>query len=423
MRVLHTSDWHLGKTLYNVSRAEDHDTVLAEIIDIAHREKPHLIVHSGDLFDHAVPSYADVVKANRVLDELAATAPVVVICGNHDSPGLFQVYQSLKGPHSRVHFIDAPRDPDRGGVLHFPGPDDVTLRLAVLPFVHANRAINAFDDTHNWRASYAERIGRYERALAEELFRDFDAGRDIAMFAAHLYVGGAQFARSERPVHTSDYYATQAEDLPAVSYAAFGHIHKPQPLPHTQVTGNYAGSPIPLDFGEIDERKSIVLADVRPGQPTHVELRPLSGGRPLRQFDGTLDDLRTIASSVGRALCLLNVRTPTYDPDLSEKVRDLLPDATILGDVNQQCADQQVDIVRPTTIAAQDAEPDMRELFREYLAQNMKTTTVAADTLIDTFGLILNSVEEERTVCFPEETLLHNPPEIATPASAPEVAR
>lgn len=65
----------------------------------------------------------------------------------------------------------------------------------------------------------------------------------------------------------------------------------------------------------------------------------------------------------------------------------------------------------------------MRELFREYLAQNMKTTTVAADTLIDTFGLILNSVEEERTVCFPEETLLHNPPEIATPASAPEVAR
>jgi exonuclease SbcD len=422
MRVLHTSDWHVGKTLYNASRAEDHDTVLNEITGVARSEKPHLIVHSGDLFDRAVPSYADVVKANIVLDELAATAPVVVICGNHDSLGLFQVYQALKGPDSRVHFVDSPRDPHHGGVLRFRGPDDVTLRLAVLPFVHANRAINAFDDARHWRVSYAERIGRYERALADELFRDFDPGRDIAMFAAHLYVGGARFASSERPLHTSDYYATQAEDLPAVSYAAFGHIHKPQPLPNTQVTGRYAGSPIPLDFGEVGEHKSVVLADLRPGQPTHLDLVPLSGGRQLRQFNGPLDALRAIASTVGRALCLVTIHTPTHDPNLSAKVRDLLPDATIL-DVHEQCADQQLDIARPAAEAGPDAEPDMRELFREYLAQGMKTTTVAADRLLETFGLIFDSVEEERPVCFPEEQSLLDPPTFPAPATAGEASR
>jgi exonuclease SbcD len=290
-----------------------------------------------------------------------------------------------------------------------------------LPFVHANRAIDAFDDTHHWRASYAERIGRFERELADELLRDLDPSRDIAMFAAHLYVGGAQFAHSERPVHTSDYYATQVDDLPAVSYAAFGHIHKPQALPSAQVTGRYAGSPIPLDFGELDERKSVVLADLRPGQPAHLDLVPLSGGRQLRRLTGTLDELRVSAASVGHDLCLVTVHTPTHDATLSEKVRSLLPEATLL-DIQEECADQKVDILRPAA-ATEDAEPDMRELFREYLATGPKTTTVAAERLLDTFGTILASVEEERSVRFPEEVLLLDPPTSADPAPIPEVSR
>jgi len=420
MRVLHVSDWHLGRITYNEPRAEDHDTVLSEIINLARSEKPDLIVHSGDLFDHARPSIPDMGKATVVLQELAAIAPVVVVCGNHDSPLLFQLFTQLLGDDSRIHFIDKPRDPDQGGVLRFPGSDGNVLRLAVLPFVHANRAIDAFDDASHWRGAYAERIGRMERALAAELLRDFDDRRDIAMFAAHLHVGGANFAGSERPVHASDYYATTTEDLPAVSYAAFGHIHKPQKLPGTQITGRYAGSPIQLDFGEVGERKSVVLVDLRPGQPATIDVVGLSGGRQLRRIEGTLHDLRTAAPSIGRDLCLVTVHTPSHEPTLSEQVRALLPDAVLLQ-VNEVCADQKLEILTPDVVAG-DVEPDMGQLFRDYLAEQ-GSTTVAADRILTTFGQILTSVEEQRPIALAEESMLDNPLECDRDRHTEEVAR
>lgn len=419
MRVLHLSDWHLGRVTYNEPRSVDHDTVLNEIIAVARSEKPELIVHSGDLFDHARPSYPDMSNATTVLKELAAVAPVVVVCGNHDSPLLFQFLALALGPDSGIHFIDKPRDPDQGGVLRFHGADDTVLRLAVLPFVHSNRAIDAFDDTHHWRTAYAERIGRMERALATELLRDFDDRRDIAMFAAHLHVGGANFAGSERPVHASDYYATNAEDLPAVGYAAFGHIHKPQKLPSAQVTGRYAGSPIQLDFGEVGERKSVVLVDLRPGQAANIDIVGLSGGRQLRRFEGTMEDLRALAPSVGRDLCLVTVHTQTHQPALSEQVRDLLSDAVVLQ-VNEVCADQKLEVLTQEAVAG-DVEPDMRQLFRDYLADH-GSATVAADRVMTTFASVLTAVEEQRPAVLPEESLLAEPLESEQPVAPLEVS-
>ncbi|WP_330251418.1 exonuclease SbcCD subunit D [Nocardia sp. NBC_00565] len=411
MRVLHTSDWHLGKILYKHSRAEDHDIVLAEIIDVARKREPHLIVHTGDLFDHARPAYPDLRKAITALKELAAVAPVVVVRGNHDSPQLFQLFSETLAPDSRIYFIDSPRDPKDGGVLYFPGPDNTVLRLGVLPFIPASHHIDGFDDPDRWHSAYAQAVGKMERDLAEELLRDFDDSRDIAMFAAHLHIGGANLARSERPAHTSDYYATNPDDLPSVAYAAFGHIHKPQPLPNTNVTGRYAGSPIPLDFGECGERKSVVMVELHPGQPAQVDLVGLSGGRPLRRFEGTLEQLRVEAPSIGRELCLITIHTPTHEPTLSEQVRALLPRATVL-DVYEDCADQKLEILTQDTVT-DDAEPDLRELFRDYLTVR-GSSTVPAEHLHSKFGQILTSLEEERPLVLPEEDLLTDPPDIDT---------
>lgn len=398
---------NLGRVIYNESRAEDHDVVLSEIIRIACSEKPDLIVHSGDLFDHARPSVSDMSRAGTVLQELAAISPVVVVRGNHDSPQLFRLYAQLLGPDSRIHFIDEPRDPDKGGVLRFHGADDTVLRLGVLPFVHAGRSIDAFGDVQHWRSEYAERIGRMEHALACEMLRDFDDRRDVAVFSAHLHLGGANFAGSERPVHASDYYATNPEHLPAVNYAAFGHIHKPQKLPGTRVTGRYAGSPVQLDFGEAGESKSVVLADLRPGQPTHVDIIGLSGGRQLRRLEGTLDELRARAPSVGRDLCLVTVHTPTRQPSLSEQVRDLFPDAVLLQ-IDENPADQTLEPLSQQAVA-EDAEPDTLQMFRDYLAEH-GSSSASADRLLKTFGQILTSLdEEEGTAIFDEEALLTAP--------------
>src|ERR687887_3541 len=211
MRLLHVSDWHIGRQTYRYSRVPDHEAALAEIVELARETRPHLVLHTGDVFDGFRPGYAEMSFAVEALEELAALAPVVVVAGNHDSPALFRLFDRLQGHDPRIRFVDRVRTPADGGVLDLPG--------------------------------------------------------------------------SERPLHVSDAYATRPRRLPNVSYAAFGHTPLPQPLPR-RVTGRYAGSPIPLDFGEEREQKEVVLVEAEPGRPAVVMPVGLSGGRPLRTLVG-----------------------------------------------------------------------------------------------------------------------------------------
>jgi exonuclease SbcD len=400
MKLLHVSDWHLGRTTYNVSRAEDHDKVLAEIIAIAGREKPDLVLHTGDLFESVRPAYEDMDRGIRALQDLARVAPVVVLCGNHDSPALFRLFAKLLGEASRIHFIDRPRAAQDGGILTFPTAAGETLRLAVLPFIHANRMVPAFEKSDTWMQSYADRIQLIQQNLEDGLLEGADLARDILVFATHLHVAGATFSRSERPIHITDTYASRVEHVPKVSYAAFGHIHKPQQLPQNE-KGWYAGSPIPLDFGEVGEAKLVLLVEAQPGRPPDIRPIALSGGRPLRRIDGTLEAIRALAPSVGNALCLVNVQTETPVADLSEQVRALLPEATVLQ-VTESCDAKKAVALRKEDVQA--AEPTFEELFREYLAES-GTKAASVDRVLATFATLLSAVENEEAIVFPEEAL------------------
>ncbi len=130
MRLLHISDWHLGRLTYNCSRVPDHDRVIREITEIAKEFRPHLICHTGDVFDAFRPSYPDLARGVDALQTLAALAPVVVICGNHDSPALFRLFATLLGKKSRIRFIDSARPPQNGGLIEFPGEKTEKRRSA-----------------------------------------------------------------------------------------------------------------------------------------------------------------------------------------------------------------------------------------------------------------------------------------------------
>jgi exonuclease SbcD len=417
MRILHTSDWHLGRVTYKVPREADHDAVLAEIVRIAAEEKPDLVIHSGDLFDHRRPSYRDQRRAVRVLHQLAEVAPVVVICGNHDSPELFDLLAEWFWPNDRIRFIGTPRGPADGGVLRYTGADSVVLRLAVLPFVHINRVVEAFEDASSLRLRYAERIAGFQETLAEELFRELDPEREVTAFAGHQYISGVDFPGHVHTPLMRERYATDPDQIPAVGYAAFGDIHKPQKIPGSKVVGRYAGSPLQLDFGEAGEQKSLVVVDLHPGREADVRLVPLTAGRTLWRFDGTLDELRAVAPAVGDQLCLLKVRTPTPDPTLSEQVHALLPEARIL-DIDENPDDRRLEPLVEEAGAADD-EPTLSELFVDYL-EGVSTSRAPAKDLPPLFDALLTA-EDDATI--PEvtkiEALLIKP--LAEPVAEKEV--
>ncbi len=399
MRLLHISDWHLGRMTYRYSRAPDHEAVLEETIGYARALRPHLILHTGDLFDAFRPGYAEMARGIDALQELAAIAPVVVVAGNHDSPALFRLFNQLLGEGSRIRFIDQARRPEEGGVLEFPGMGDEVIRLAPLPFVHANRMVERFEDSSTWMVTYADRIHLIEDALGRGLREGYDTSRDVLLFAAHLYVSGARFCGSERPLHISDAYGCRLERLPQVSYAAFGHIHRPQALPTTVVNGRYAGSPICLDFGEEGEQKEIVIVEAEPGRPATVTTQSLSGGRPLRTLNGTFEEIRSHAPTVGNALCRVTVRTDTPTENLSELLHELCPEATFV-DVNEDCAATRIEVVEATEAQA-EVEPSLRDLFRTYIAEQ-GTRGADAKRVLKRFEQLLDAVDEEAPPRIPD---------------------
>src|SRR5919201_3780305 len=399
MRLLHVSDWHIGRQTYRCSRVPDHEAALEEIVDLARDVRPHLVLHTGDVFDGFRPGYAEMAFAVEAVEELAALAPVVVIAGNHDSPALFRLFDRLQGADPRILFVDRVRPPQEGGVVDLPGADGEVVRIAFLPFVHANRMVDRFEDAATWTATYSERIQRIEEALERGLAAGYDPPRHVLLFAAHLYVSGARFSGSERPLHVSEAYATRLERLPNVSYAAFGHIHLPQALPRRGVTGRYAGSPIPLDFGEEHERKEVVLVEAEPGRPAVVTPYPLSAGRPLRTIVGTLEEIAELAPTVGAALCRVTVCTDEPIPDLAHLLGDLLPAATLV-EVSEDCAATRLEVVDASTVDV-DAEPGFAELFRSYLAER-GTRGARADRVLRTFETLVQAVEAEEIARLPD---------------------
>ena len=428
MRVLHTSDWHLGTTLGRVRREADHDVVLDEIAAIAAQGELDLVVHTGDVFDHARPGVEELHRAFEALARLAALAPVVVIAGNHDSSDLFEVLDRVVGMTARlagdasahrIRFVGHARPAGRGGVLTFPGgagSEGQEARLAVLPFVHPNALVRSFDlPAERWNGSYTDGVGLVEANLADGLTTGFDPTRHVALFAAHLHVGGAVWSGSERKVHVADDYATKVDHLPTASYAAFGHIHRPQELPGA--VGRYAGSPIPIDFGELGEAKSVVVLDAPPGRRARPEVVPLSGGRPLVRLAGTLEEVAAKAdpASTGIHQVIVDVEAPV--PDLAEQIARLLPKATLHSVV------ERVAGAAPPVAEEVDpgAEPPVADQFREFLAAK-GTSGPRVDRAMKVFEAFLGAGLDGDDPAFPDEDDFELPTELAERLSAEPVS-
>jgi DNA repair protein SbcD/Mre11 len=425
MRLLHISDWHLGVTHGRLSRASDHEEVLDEELAIARDLRPHLIVHTGDLFDQSRPAVEDLRRGFAYLQELADVAPLVVLAGNHDSPALFEVFNLLLafgavGGESRLRFIPRARMASDGGILRFAGEDrggiEEEIRLAPIPFVPQNSLIDVFGTRpEQWTASYADQIALLEENLAAGLAAVYDASRHINVFAAHLFVDGAELCKSERTLHVSDSYATRPEQLPRVSYAAFGHIHRPQPIRGLE-RARYAGSPIQIDYGEEGETKTVVFVEAEPGRTAKVDAIPLSGGRPLRRVEGTLEQLDARRDEVGRSILTAIVHSEDAIPDLSDRLAVMFPDATLLEAYNPY-ESGRVAIV--SAAADGQAEPSVEELFASYLASVQPNLKGARAVRVrEIFTTLLSTTEDGAAAEFAEACLFDD--DIAAPSAALE---
>jgi exonuclease SbcD len=329
MRILHTSDWHLGKRLGRYDRSTEFANAIDEVVAIADAEGVDAVIHSGDLFDRPQPPIEALRLAFDGLNRLAAggSRPVVVVAGNHDSPDLFETLAPYMAP-AGIHLIGDIKPPDGGGLLSVDTAGGRAV-IACFPFLRQGRAVDFMADTGRWYGAYAERVRTITEAYAVAVGQR--VGSDgIAILAAHFMVTGARVGghgspRGERELHMGEAYAaTTAAIPPSLAYVAMGHIHAPQPVPGANVPAEYAGSLLPLDFGEAGEAKRVVLVDAVPGSPAKVTSVPLLAGRPLVRATGSWEDL-SARTDLADAYVDLVVATDGPDPGLADKARLAFP--------------------------------------------------------------------------------------------------
>ena len=359
MKLLHTSDWHLGAKLGRHDRSPDHLVALKGLLELAESARPDLILHTGDLFDASRPPYEALQLGVRALGRLARAAPTVVVAGNHDSSMLLRVIDELAGAASprRLWLVTAPR------VLAFPAIADAPVAVACVPFIPPGAiAQYATDDPARFEGDYADGVKTLNQRLLDEAHQEAGA-RGIVLYAAHLHVQGARPGRSERRITVGEDYATHVEGLQRALYCAFGHIHDPQLLPGGAARGRYAGSLIPLDFGERQQARHAVLVTI--GDGVEVETHALPGGRPLTELAGTLADLERRAANGGLDGCILKARVVSPDPipDLADRLAEWSPGCAVFELVNA-VENQPVKAIDPAREG--DAEPALDALFGEW---------------------------------------------------------
>lgn len=361
MKLLHTSDWHVGKGLRGADRSAEHRAVLAEIASITEREQVDLVVVAGDLFDSAAPGPEAEQIVYEALLALAATgAHVAVIAGNHDHPRRLRAVAPLLAL-GRVHVVAEPTRPDDGGVLRL-NLADAEVRLAMLPFVSKRGIVRAEalmdQPAFELAQAYSERM----RRLIEALTAGFGP-ECVNVLVAHAFVLGGEAGGGERAAHLVEEYAVPAPAFPPTAgYVALGHLHRAQRIPGGGRL-HYCGSPLALDFGETDQPKQVNVVELEPGVPGSVRAVRLSAGRRLRTVTGSFDELMAGADG------------DESDDWLRLIVRDT-PRAGLAAELRQQYGERAVDIRIESTeagapqrrLADQHARSPV-ELFEEFLAE------------------------------------------------------
>jgi exonuclease SbcD len=389
MKILHTSDWHVGKVLKGRDRSDEHEAVLRSIVQSARTEDVDLVLVAGDLFETATPAPKAQGLVMRALLALREDGrQVVAIAGNHDNANLIDsVYRPVLGELG-LHVLGTPKAPGSGGTLHLTTRTGETAVVAALPFLSQRYAVRAAELLLHDAAEHALDYARRVAAILETLTAQFTPdGVNIVM--AHATLLGGRRGGGERDVQTGFEYEIPSGVFPASAhYAALGHLHRQQEIP-APCPAFYSGSPLAVDFGEEANEPGALIVTAAPGRRADARHVDVTGSRPLRTLRGPLDYVIDEGEKAGDTY-LRVILAEKARAGLGDLVREKLPNAleVQLDDAHRQ---------RPGTQSGGKRSRVGRspaQLFGDYLAEQ----DVADERVERMFAELLEDVAEGQGV-------------------------
>lgn len=400
MRILHTSDWHLGQHFMGKSREAEHQAFCAWLVEQVREQAVDAVIIAGDVFDTgAPPSYARE-QYNRFIVELRDTgARLVVLGGNHDSVAMLEESRDLLACLDTQVIAAVGTDlerqllvlPERGGE---PG-----AILCAIPFIRPRDVLTsqAGQSAQDKQLALQQAIQAHYRELFERAEAQREKlGRHLPIIATgHLTTVGASASESVREIYVGTLEAFPTSAFPAADYIALGHIHRPQKvggLEHIR----YCGSPIALSFDEATQGKEVLLVDLDDSGLRSVTTLPVPRFQPLKSVSGSLAELPAELARVARegteeqpVWLEVMVHTDDYLTDIQlrvEKLCEELPlivlrtrrergtaQAALFSEARETLDELSPEDVFRQRLDAEDLEAPLRErltgLYRQVVAE------------------------------------------------------
>jgi len=302
MKLLHTSDWHLGRALYNRKRYNEYEAFLNWLAGIIESENIDVLLVAGDVFDNSAPSNYAQELYYRFLYRVAASSKrhVVVIAGNHDSPSFLNAPKDLL-KYLNIHVVGFAADDPEKEIIVLPCSDrEPGLIVCAIPYLRDRdiRTAEAGESTEDKEKKIVEGIKNHYRLVCEAAQqKQAELGKHIPIVAmGHLFAAGGQTVDGDgvRELYIGSLAQVKRDIFPeCIDYLALGHLHIGQRVGGSDFI-RYSGSPLPIGFGEAEQGKSVILVEFSDKMPTVTNIA-VPGFQELKTLRG---DWQTIARNI-----------------------------------------------------------------------------------------------------------------------------
>ncbi|EOD8958424.1 exonuclease subunit SbcD [Providencia stuartii] len=331
MRIIHTSDWHLGQYFFTKSRAAEHQQFLTWLIEQVKLHQVDAMIVAGDIFDTgSPPSYARELYNQFVVSLQQTGCQLVILSGNHDSVSVLNETSSLLAylntdvvtSGATPHVITLKNAQGQPGALlcaiPFLRPRDIQLSVAGQSSEEKQLSLQTAIRDY-YQASYQ---------LAEQQRQTM--GLDIPIIATgHLTVVGAELTESVRDIYIGTLDAFPSAAFPPADYIALGHIHRPQVIGQQQHI-RYSGSPIALSFDEANQQKSVCLVEFDGCELSQIHQLAIPTFQPLQTLKGSLADIQkqlhalSIEPDTPPVWLDIEVASQDYLADIQQRIESII---------------------------------------------------------------------------------------------------
>ncbi|WP_338464357.1 exonuclease subunit SbcD [Franconibacter daqui] len=401
MRILHTSDWHLGQNFYTKSRAAEHQAFLDWLLEAAVEHQADAIIVAGDIFDTgSPPSYARELY-NRFVVKLQATqCQLIVLAGNHDSVATLNESRELLACLNTRVIASAQQDPASQAIILNRRDGAPGAVLCPIPFLRPRDILRS-----RGGQSGSEKQQQLLEAITQHYEQCYNAAcalrgeQTLPIIATgHLTTVGVTKSDAVRDIYIGTLDAFPAHLFPAADYIALGHIHRAQKVAASDHI-RYSGSPIALSFDETGKEKSVFLVEFAEGKLRDVTALPVPVSQPLAVVKGTLEEIAQALNQwrdapAGPKVWLdIEIATEQFLHDMQRQITQLtedLPVEVVLLRRSRELREKNLGTLQTETLS----ELGVEEVFERRLQQE-QLEEEEARRLRTLFAQTLESLHQE----------------------------